>query len=533
MAINGNTLAIVEQKLTNITTTEATFREGLDDVAIELSALQEVLFSGQSPNDYSTGVPVSVDAIRGLDSDVVPADLNLLGNISTATGAALGAYDGNPLTRSHFRLLAQLNAGEYQAIADALNGINTVSEELDTLDGVYTENTGDGRAGPKPTTADENAGEGDWLSAEDLNKLVGWSANVATAPNDLNKLTAISANAIEINSLATNLATRLNTAFDPNDVAGGLDPALTAAMRAPGNVDRTGNAQYLPQVTVAEVNQLDGINTDMTIQAQINNKLDLNDTDPGDGIILTEVATGVDSPQITVAINANADFEFDTDTTAGGNGSELALASPATGGTIRGQFSSGTGVNLAADGTLTTVDSQIVHDNLSGYVANDHVDHSAVTLTAGAGLTGGGDITNNRTFDVGEGTGITVAADTISTNDSEIVHDNLSGFVANEHIDHSAVSILTNSGLTGGGDLTANRTVGIATDGVTNVHIASNAVNADSIAADAVGASEIAAGAVGSSEIGDITSAIVTVRAETSGTPSVADFNGAIFLAEY
>jgi len=36
-----------------------------------------------------------------------------------------------------------------------------------------------------------------------------------------------------------------------------------------------------------------------------------------------------------------------------------------------------------------------------------------LTLTAGAGLTGGGDLSANRTFDVGAGPGITVAADTV------------------------------------------------------------------------------------------------------------------------
>lgn len=39
---------------------------------------------------------------------------------------------------------------------------------------------------------------------------------------------------------------------------------------------------------------------------------------------------------------------------------------------------------------------------------------TATTITAGNGLTGGGDLSTNRTFDVGAGTGITVAADTVS-----------------------------------------------------------------------------------------------------------------------
>lgn len=43
-----------------------------------------------------------------------------------------------------------------------------------------------------------------------------------------------------------------------------------------------------------------------------------------------------------------------------------------------------------------------------------NVDHTGVTLTAGAGLTGGGDISANRSFAVGAGTGITVNADDVA-----------------------------------------------------------------------------------------------------------------------
>ena len=53
------------------------------------------------------------------------------------------------------------------------------------------------------------------------------------------------------------------------------------------------------------------------------------------------------------------------------------------------------------------------HNLLTNYDANRHIDHTAVTLTAGDGLTGGGDISASRTFAVGAGTLITVAADTV------------------------------------------------------------------------------------------------------------------------
>lgn len=59
------------------------------------------------------------------------------------------------------------------------------------------------------------------------------------------------------------------------------------------------------------------------------------------------------------------------------------------------------GTGLTSSGTsLTTNDSAIAHDSLSGFVADEHVAHSGVTMTAGAGLSGGGTIAATRTFEL-------------------------------------------------------------------------------------------------------------------------------------
>src|SRR5688572_1380651 len=58
-----------------------------------------------------------------------------------------------------------------------------------------------------------------------------------------------------------------------------------------------------------------------------------------------------------------------------------------------------TGLDISGN-IFTTKDSEIVHDDLSGFVANEHIDHAAVTFTAGNGLTGGGTIAASRTFNV-------------------------------------------------------------------------------------------------------------------------------------
>jgi hypothetical protein len=64
----------------------------------------------------------------------------------------------------------------------------------------------------------------------------------------------------------------------------------------------------------------------------------------------------------------------------------------------------------------------INHDDLAGFVAGEHIDHSTVSVLTSGILSGGGPITSNVT---------------ISLKHADIDHDSLSGFVANEHIDWS------------------------------------------------------------------------------------------------
>ena len=79
------------------------------------------------------------------------------------------------------------------------------------------------------------------------------------------------------------------------------------------------------------------------------------------------------------------------------NGGSVAL-----GASITLDVGAGTGITVNANDVALDTSS------------TRNTDHSAVTLTAGAGLTGGGDITASRTFTVGAGTGITVNADDIA-----------------------------------------------------------------------------------------------------------------------
>jgi hypothetical protein len=133
----------------------------------------------------------------------------------------------------------------------------------------------------------------------------------------------------------------------------------------------------------------------------------------------------------------------------------------------------GTGITVNAnDVALDTTNSR-------------NVDHAAVTLTAGAGLTGGGTIAASRTFDVGAGTGITVNANDVALDTAN-----------SRNVDHTAVVLTAGAGLTGGGDISASRTFDIgAGTGIT--------VNANDVAITATG---VGAGSYGSTtQVGTFT----------------------------
>jgi hypothetical protein len=53
--------------------------------------------------------------------------------------------------------------------------------------------------------------------------------------------------------------------------------------------------------------------------------------------------------------------------------------------------------------TLVSGSSQISHDSTTGYVANRHIDHTVVSITAGNGLSGGGNISATRTVTLDTG----------------------------------------------------------------------------------------------------------------------------------
>ena len=93
---------------------------------------------------------------------------------------------------------------------------------------------------------------------------------------------------------------------------------------------------------------------------------------------------------------------------------------------------------------LTATQATIDHDSLANFVANEHIDHSGVTITAGAGLTGGGTIASTRTLAVGEGTGVTVNANDVAIGQDVATNANV-----------TFASVNTTGNIVAQGDITA------------------------------------------------------------------------------
>ena len=250
---------------------------------------------------------------------------------------------------------------------------------------------------------------------------------------------------------------------------------VTAANAA---IDSKVNASYINALNIIPTFGTDFVDSSF-VTSQINN---LVDAAPGALNTLNELAAAIgDDANFSTTITNSIAAKLDSAQTIDLIDSSYVQARQSAGGgtdpifktiAVAGQSSivadttsdtltvvGSTGITVTTDAgtdtlTLATTDGDIVHDNLSGFVANEHIDHTSVSIATGTGLSGGGTIASTRTLKID-------SSDLASLYSKVIVHDNTNGFVANEHIDHSGVSITAGTGLKGGGTIASTRDLAI------------------------------------------------------------------------
>jgi hypothetical protein len=134
--------------------------------------------------------------------------------------------------------------------------------------------------------------------------------------------------------------------------------------------------------------------------------------------------------------------------------------------------------------TADVIPGGINHNNLLNYVANEHINHATVSILAGAGLTGGGDLTSSRTLNLSD---LIVAETKGSASEIPVITANSQGRITGWvntpiSIDTSAITNLTetiqdsvSSLLVAGTGITLNYVDGPATGGGGSITISSSA----------------------------------------------------------
>lgn len=120
------------------------------------------------------------------------------------------------------------------------------------------------------------------------------------------------------------------------------------------------------------------------------------------------------------------------------------------------------GSGLSGGGTDGTVTLSIG----TGAVTNGMLANSAITIGAGNGLTGGGSVAlgGSTTLNIGAGTGITINANDVALDTT-----------STRNVDHSAINIVAGNGLTGGGSIDSSMTLNVVAG--TGLSVAANSVS--------------------------------------------------------
>lgn len=303
-------------------------------------------------------------------------------------------------------------------------------------------------------------------------------------------------NTIKVGTTAVNVTVNATSIFLSNSTSNTKLTIPSSAQWTAGDYFLNANGEWSQvDLTTISINDLD----DVTITSVANNNL-----------LVYDQATSV-----WVNKAAGNGFAFATHT-------PYVLANNGIISNTSGLFAdAANGINVTTDGInvlagnsqlvsnttgLWIDQSQINHDSLLGFVSNEHIDHSSVSVSSGDGLVGGGDITTSRTISVlansgiianttgvfvdgangiivtGDGVNVKAGNSQLISNttglwidQSQINHDSLLGFVSNEHVDHSSVSISSGNGLTGGGDITASRTLSVV--GANGIVVTGDGVN--------------------------------------------------------
>ena len=352
-------MATAIQRRRGTTSQHSSFTGLAGEITIDTDKNTIVVHDGSTAGGIPLAKSSEVSALGGADITDVVAGAGLTGG-ATSGSATINVIGGNGIT---------VNADEVITDDTYIKGLFSASGDLTYSDGVFsfTNDAGD----------IEGVTAGNGLSG-------GGTSGTVSLALDLNELTAaavdVTADSFALIDGGDNSSKKESVADLVSAIAG---TNLTATSGTLGIAD----AVITGKISVTDSGGLGSLTYSSG----------------------TITYTGPSDSDIQSLITVND---------AGGDGSlsitdgVITYTGPSASET-RAHFTGGTGITISS-GTITTTDGEIDIHSLSGYVANEHIDHSTVSIVAGTGLTGGGTITEDRTLNVIGGDGITAAANEIT-----------------------------------------------------------------------------------------------------------------------
>lgn len=224
-------------------------------------------------------------------------------------------------------------------------------------------------------------------------------------------------------------------------------------------VDSTGKVTASP-ITETELGRLTGVTSD--VQTQLNAKVDDSEKGAANGVATLDATGKVPANQLPSFVDDVLEFADLASFPATGESGKIYVAID-TGKTYRWSGSVYTEISASEVNSVNGQTGVVVLDT-------DDVSEGTTNLY----------YTDERSQDsVGsilvDSASIDLTYDDVTPSITAVVlpagvdHDALANFVANEHIDHSSVEIQTgtDSGLTGGGDITSTRSLSVDINGTT------------------------------------------------------------------
>jgi len=488
MVTNSDTKLPTQQSVKSYVDTKVA---GLVDSAPDaLNTLNELAAALGDDSNFATTISTTIGGKVSQSLQVISGDgLTGGGNLTTDRTLAVGAgdgisvsadavaVDGTVLRTTGFGVVS----GSSQVNADSITNFDTNVKAKLNADGVISGSSQVSLSGFSTTNLSEgtnlyytDARVKTKLTAEDV--VSGSASQVrtflnvedgATADQTAGEIkTAYESNA-DTNAFTDTLLSKLNgieagatadqTAEEIQDIVGAMltgntETGITVTYQdADGTIDFVVASQTDQNFTTALKSKLDGIETgaDVTDTTNVTAAGALMDSEltslSGVKTLTVPDNTTISAFGKTLVDDADASAARTTlgvDAAGTDNSTDVTLAGTYDYITISGQTITRNQVDASTDiSNLTTANvsevtnlyytdarvktklnaetvvsgsAQINHDSTTGFVSNEHIDHSTVSITAGNGLTGGGTIAATRTLNVGAGSGISVTADAVA-----------------------------------------------------------------------------------------------------------------------